>query len=118
MDPERYRQLQGLFEAALDLPPEERAEFLNEQDQCKRVLGVNLLRDLKRCRVGIGNLKVTYSSYIKFGCDLDTLLEDINAKLNNLASLCPLHFKDSLSPPLDDSDEDSASDHPSHTDSS
>lgn len=56
-----------------------RSEHLFEREMC-----INILRDLKLAKNGIVNLKDTYITDIKFCCDMDTLLQDIDAKLNEL----------------------------------
>ena len=45
---------------------------------------LNLVNDLKNSKNGIINLKETYNNDIKFTCDLDTLLEIIEAKLSEI----------------------------------
>ena len=37
--------------------------------------------DLYKATIGLGNLKLTYNNDIKFCCDIDTLLQDINSKI-------------------------------------
>lgn len=41
----------------------------------------NMLNDLEDSKKGILNLKQTYESDIKFCCDIDTIIEYINARL-------------------------------------
>jgi hypothetical protein len=50
---------------------------VSEQIMCK-----NLYEDLKKSKNGLVNLKDTYMEDIKFCCDLDTLLQLIDAKLS------------------------------------
>ena len=49
---------------------------LSEQIMCK-----NLIYDLKESKNGLVNLKETYNLDLKFGCDIQTLLQMIDAKL-------------------------------------
>lgn len=49
-----------------------------------KIMCLNLINDLKNSKVGLNNLKETYSVDIKFICDLDTLLQTIDAKLTEL----------------------------------
>jgi hypothetical protein len=42
----------------------------------------NIISDLKNSKNGLNNLKETYTLDIKFVCDLDTLLQTIDAKLD------------------------------------
>ena len=48
-----------------------------------QIMCSNLILDLKNSKMGINNLKETYTLDIKFVCDLDTLLQTIDAKLNS-----------------------------------
>jgi len=47
----------------------------------ERIMCNNLIDDLKKSKSGIVNLKDTYVDDIKFCCDLETLLQMIDAKL-------------------------------------
>lgn len=47
----------------------------------ERALVNVIITDLQQSMTGITNLKSTYISDVKFTCDMDTLLEDITAKL-------------------------------------
>ena len=47
-----------------------------------KVLASNILNDLKQATTGLINIKTTYDTDTKFCCDIDTLLEHINAKLD------------------------------------
>lgn len=49
-----------------------------------KIMCANLINDLKNSKIGIKNLKETYIIDIKFVCDLDTLLETIDAKLSEI----------------------------------
>jgi hypothetical protein len=66
-----------------------------------KVMCMNLINDLKKSRNGILNLKETYNTDVKFICDIDTLLEIIEAKLSEIDMLnfSPL-IMPSTSPPL------------------
>ena len=46
----------------------------------------NVIYDLKNSKNGLNNLKETYISDIKFCCDIDTLIEIIDAKLSEIDS--------------------------------
>jgi len=46
-----------------------------------KIMCMNVINDLKSCRTGLINLKETYNIDIKFCCDIDVLLEMIEAKL-------------------------------------
>jgi len=46
-----------------------------------KVMCLNIISDLKNSRSGLLNLKETYSFDIKYCCDLDVLLQMIDAKL-------------------------------------
>jgi hypothetical protein len=48
-----------------------------------QVLYGHLISDLELAKTGLVNLKFTYITDTKFGCDMDTLLQNIVAKLND-----------------------------------
>jgi len=47
-----------------------------------QIMCSNLIIDLKNSKNGLNNLKETYTLDVKFVCDLDTLLQTIDAKLD------------------------------------
>lgn len=49
-----------------------------------KIMCTNLINDLKNSKNGLNNLKETYAIDVKFICDLDTLLQTIDAKLTEL----------------------------------
>ena len=51
-----------------------------------KVLFQHLLKDLQLATSGLTNLKFTYISDTKFCCDIDTILESINARLGSYIS--------------------------------
>jgi len=52
-----------------------------------KIMCLNILNDLKSSKNGLLNLKETYSFDIKFCCDIDVLLEMIEAKLIELDNI-------------------------------
>ena len=48
----------------------------------EQIMCSNIISDLKLSKSGLCNLKETYADDIKFVCDLDTLLQTIDAKLD------------------------------------
>jgi hypothetical protein len=62
----------------------EKSKKISEQIMCK-----NLVEDLKNSKKGLLNLKETYNLDIKFCCDIDTLLQMIDAKLSETNKLLP-----------------------------
>jgi hypothetical protein len=50
----------------------------------------NLISDLRNSKNGLNNLKETYNLDVKFVCDLDTLLQTIDAKLDGECSTTPI----------------------------
>ena len=55
----------------------------------EQIMHSNIILDLKNSKNGLNNLKETYSLDVKFVCDLDTLLQTIDAKLNGDNLLLP-----------------------------
>ena len=58
---------------------------------------VNLIDDLKKSTSGLKNIKETYFNDIKFCCDIDTMLQMIDAKLVETKSLFPESLSSSVS---------------------
>jgi hypothetical protein len=54
----------------------ERSDKISERIMCG-----NLIDDLKKSKIGLANLKETYNTDVKFCCDIDTLIQMIDAKL-------------------------------------
>ena len=71
----------------------EKSKKISEQIMCS-----NLVKDLNGSKAGLTNLKETYNLDIKFCCDIDTLLQMIDAKLSETNKLLP-------PPPIEDVEE-------------
>lgn len=41
----------------------------------------NILQDMEKAKIGLVNIKDTYANDVKFCCDIDILLQDIDAKI-------------------------------------
>ena len=61
----------------------------------EKLMCLNVINDLKNSRAGLRNLKETYIVDIKFSCDIDVLLEMIEAKLSEI----DMEIFTSLTPP-------------------
>ena len=59
-----------------------------------KLMCINLIYDLKSSTNGLKNLKETYNTDVKFTCDIDVLLQIIEAKLSQIE---PVY---NLSPPV------------------
>lgn len=55
--------------------------YSSSNKDSQRHICTNIIQDLKRAMNGLTNLKDTYLSDIKFCCDIDTMLQEIDAKL-------------------------------------
>lgn len=51
-----------------------------------RHISIHVINDLRQAKNGLNNLKDTYLTDIKFTCDIDTLLQEIDAKLAEITS--------------------------------
>lgn len=56
---------------------------------CDVMICLNIVKDIQTAKIGINNIKETYMIDVKFTCDLDTLLEFIDAKLIALINKYP-----------------------------
>lgn len=63
-------------------------EILHTYDHSKKssdkIMCKNLIQDLKQSKQGLVNLKDTYVLDVKFCCDMDTLLQHIDAQISNI----------------------------------
>jgi hypothetical protein len=57
------------------------ASYSSSNKESQLQLCTHIITDLKQSKNGLINLKDTYLDDIKFTCDIDTLLQDIDAKL-------------------------------------
>lgn len=62
--------------------------------ECDMMICVNIVKDIQAAKIGINNIKETYMIDIKFTCDLDTLLEFIDARLIGLIHKYPMLKKE------------------------
>tara|TARA_B110000259_G_scaffold49886_1_gene58542 strand:- start:7278 stop:7766 length:489 start_codon:yes stop_codon:yes gene_type:complete len=56
--------------------------YERSNNKSENQLYINVLEDLKRSIIGIENLKSTYIDDNKFCCDMETLLQEIRARLD------------------------------------
>ena len=54
---------------------------------------IHIIEDIKKSKEGIKNLKLTYSADLMLCCQLECLLQEIDAKLGELAEKYPELFK-------------------------
>lgn len=60
------------------------AMHLDNNDIFDRSLCQNLIHDLKQCKFGMQNVKETYMDDLMFCCKMDTLIEDTDARIQDL----------------------------------
>ena len=65
--------------------------YSSSNKESHRHISLHIIKDLQQCKTGLLNLKDTYLSDIKFTCDIDTLLQEIDAKLCEIE---PIENKD------------------------
>jgi len=52
-------------------------------EPCKdNILVANIIDDIRNCIAGLENFKTTYIDDVMFTCEIDTLIDDIELKLN------------------------------------
>jgi len=76
--------------------------YENSKLMSEKIMCDNLILDLKSSREGIENLKKTYSTDLKFICDLNCLLEFIDANLLELSPRLPILLSPSSNGMMDD----------------
>jgi hypothetical protein len=57
---------------------------------------LNIVKDIQSAKIGINNIKETYIIDVKFSCDLDTLIEFIDARLVGLIHKYPVLKQDNF----------------------
>jgi len=58
--------------------------YSKSDNHAQKQICTNIINDLKNVKNGIRNLKDTYISDTKFCCDMDTILQEIDAKLSEI----------------------------------
>lgn len=58
--------------------------YSSSTKESNRCICSHIIKDLQQAKTGLLNIKDTYLSDIKFTCDIDTLLQDIDAKLSEI----------------------------------
>jgi len=71
--------------------------FERSENECDKSMCINIIHDLQRAKQGLANLKATYVSDLKFGCDMDTLLQVIDSRLQGLIVKYPIETLDIFS---------------------
>ena len=66
--------------------------YENSIKSADKIMCTNIVSDLRFSRNGLNNLKETYAYDIKFCCDIDVLIEMINAKLCEIEIINPPPF--------------------------
>lgn len=73
--------------------------YLTNGTQCHKNLCMHIIEDIKKSKEGIKNLKITYSSDIMLCCQLDCVLEEIDAKIEEFSVKFPDIFITTSSQP-------------------
>ena len=61
--------------------------YSSSNKESHRHICLHVIKDLQESKTGLINLKDTYISDIKFTCDIDTLLQEIDAKLTEITHI-------------------------------
>ena len=60
------------------------ASYSSSNKESQRHICTHVIQDMKQAKNGLKNLKETYLSDIKFCCDMDTILQEMDAKLADI----------------------------------
>ena len=55
--------------------------YVSDKKGSDRIMFSNLLADMRNARIGLFNLKATYEGDVMFCCKLETLIQEMDAKL-------------------------------------
>ncbi len=64
--------------------------YMGEKRGSDRIMFINLLSDMRNARIGLFNLKATYEGDVMFCCKLETLIQEMDAKLVQYEDDCPI----------------------------
>ena len=70
------------------------ASYSLSNKELNRTIRLHIIKDLEQSKIGLLNLKDTYLSDIKFTCDIDTLLQEIDAKLLDVEQKDPNYYEE------------------------
>ena len=70
------------------------ASYSLSNKELHRTIRLHIIKDLEQSKIGLLNLKDTYLSDIKFTCDIDTLLQEIDAKLLDVEQKDPNYYEE------------------------
>jgi hypothetical protein len=77
--------------------------FISSERMPDKMLCIQILKNLQLSIIGLNNLKETYKDDRSFVCDLETLIENIESKLEEIKSMKPDFFiKDETQKQLND----------------
>jgi len=72
--------IQGTLESAFEiLFRHKNTKKLSDKQSC-----LNIINDLNKTKLGLGNLKYTYKSDTKFVCDIDMIIENIDVRMKDI----------------------------------
>lgn len=57
------------------------SEYSSSDEEYKQSIKNNIIVDLKNIKTGLKNLKFTYITDSKFCCDIETIIQEVDAKL-------------------------------------
>lgn len=63
------------------------SSYEKSTNEMEQILYNNIIDDLQKSVAGLTNIKSTYSSDTKFLCDIETLLQYINARLSRFSKI-------------------------------
>jgi hypothetical protein len=63
--------------------------YERSDSESDRAMCINIVKDLDQSKIGLRHLSSTYATDIKFHCDIDTLIQFIDAKLSSIISKLP-----------------------------
>lgn len=59
------------------------SEYSSSDEEYKKSIKNNIIVDLKNIKTGLKNLKFAYITDSKFCCDIETIIQEVDAKLIN-----------------------------------
>ena len=82
--PESRQQTLSFLQNTIEKSIELIKGYLSSENYAKQLSSLNIIDDLAESKKGINNLKTTYSEDIMFGCNMDSLIQNIDIEISDI----------------------------------
>ena len=82
--PESRQQTLSFLQTTIEKSIELIREYISSENYAKNLSSLNIIDDLTESKKGVNNLKTTYSEDIMFGCNMDSLIQNIDIEISDI----------------------------------